>query len=146
MNRYFCPPQSQWIASLKFVYQGSIFSHNMPAAHSTHLILLKPCHETALCPPCPSLLSVSVSLRSAQHKNIVPVGLSHTSKLRVLFYCWLLAEHLITETIFAVLERGKEDEGGVCTIMGADIRKWPSEIHSTTLTDSNASEHQCVRL
>lgn len=82
---------SQWVKSLQ-----SIFSHNMPAASSTLLILLKPCHETA---PLPRSLF--------RHKKKETSLLAFPIQL-VLFYCCLLAELADMEAILwpGTWERG----------------------------------------
>lgn len=49
----------------------------------------------------------------------------------------LLTEWRLRWRPFCRLERGKEDGGGVCTTMGAGMRKWPtwdSAIHTDTQT------------
>lgn len=77
----------------------------MPAASSTHLILVKPCHGT----------SPSLSVTISSTKKYCPFSLG-TSKQPVLFYFCLFTVRLIWRP-FCPVRRGKEDGGGVS--MGA---------------------------
>jgi len=101
----------------------SIFSPSMPGASNAHLILSKPCHETSF----PSSLCFSIVTISIAKKYCPCWPFPYS----LLFYFWLLTEWLIWRP-FCGLGRGKKDGGGVCTTMGAGMRKWPSEIHSNT--------------
>lgn len=111
------------------VYLGSIFSHNMPAARTAYLILLKPCHETVQ-PPPPRFIIVRISV-AQKYRPCWPFPYFQTVCVILFLTALRVADY---GNHFAVLGCGKEDGGGVSAIMGAGIRKWPTEINSDTQT------------